>query len=381
MGKPAPLGGKILTKPFMVLSIFAMIAIILLINRFIFGLSFITNMNNGYPMGLWIVFDLVIGTAFACGGFALALVVYIVNRGEYHSLVRPALLTSVFGYTLGGFAVMIDLGRYWQAYTIFMPWHANLNSVMLELALCVFLYTMVLWIEFSPSLLEKLKAKTGLRIINKMLYIFIALGVLLPTMHQSSMGSMLIALGNKISPLWQTDLLPALFLLSALSTGFSIVIFEASSSALGFWRPLETNILTKLAGIIRWVLAAYLIIRFTDLISREQLGLAFAGDLRGNMFLLESALFILPLFVLVSEKQRARPQLLFIAAVSMVLAGMVYRFNAFLIGYIPPEGYVYFPATTEILVSLGVVSIEVMAFLAFVKLFPVMEQVEQRHQA
>ncbi|MEZ5582152.1 MAG: Ni/Fe-hydrogenase cytochrome b subunit [Candidatus Competibacteraceae bacterium] len=375
MSKPEPLGGKIITKPFMVLSVFAAIALIILLNRFIFGLGAVTNMNNGYPMGLWIVFDLVIGTAFACGGYALALVVYIVNRGEYHSLVRPALLTSVFGYSLGGLAVIVDLGRYWQAYTIFLPWHANLNSVMLELALCVALYTTVLWIEFSPSLLEKLKAKTGLRLVNKVLFVFIALGVLLPTMHQSSMGSMLIALGTKLSPLWQTDLLPLLFLLSALTTGFSIVIFEASLSSLGFWRPLETSLLTKLAGIIRWVLAAYIIIRFADLIGRGQLGLAFAGDLQGNMFLLDMTLFAIPLFLLSTEKMRSEPQLLFIAAVSMLLAGMLYRFNAFLVGYIPPDGYTYFPSLTEILVSVGMVSIEIMAFLFFVKKLPVLSRV------
>ena len=377
MSKPEPLGGKIITKPFIVLATFATVGLTLLLIRFVFGLGAVTHMNNGYPMGLWIVFDLVVGTAFACGGYALAVIVYIVNRGEYHPLVRPALMTSVFGYTLGGIAVMIDLGRYWQAYTIFLPWHANLNSVMLELALCVALYTTVLWIEFSPSLLEKLRAKTGLRLLNRVLFIFIALGVLLPTMHQSSMGSMLISLGTKLHPLWQTDLLPVLFLLSAISTGLSIVIFEASLSALGFWRPLETHLLTRLAGITRWVLAAYLIIRFADLIGRGVLGLAFTGDLEGNMFLIDTALFIIPLAILSSAKYRANPQLLFIAATSMLLGGMLYRFNAFLIGYIPPQGYVYFPSVTEILVSIGMVSLEIMAFLIFVKKLPVLTPIER----
>jgi len=376
MSKPEPLGGKIFTKFFIVLLVLATIALVLLARRFIFGLGDVTNMNNGYPMGLWIVFDLVIGTAFACGGYALAMVVYIINRGEYHSLVRPALLTSVFGYSLGGLAVMIDLGRYWQAYTIFMPWHANINSVMLELALCVLLYTVVLWIEFTPTLLEKVKAKKGLQIMNKVLFMFIALGVLLPTMHQSSMGSMLIALGTKVHPLWQTDLLPALFLLSALTMGFSVVIFEGSLSALGFWRPLETSLFARLAGIIRWVLAAYLIIRLSDLTGRGQLGLAFEGDLRGTMFLVDMALFAVPLYILSFEKYRLNPQLLFVAACSMLLAGMLYRFNAFLIGYIPPEGYIYFPSLSEILVSLGMVSIEIGAFLVFVKTLPIVSPPE-----
>lgn len=376
MNKPEPLGGPIFTRPFMVLSVFAFIGFIILLNRFIFGLGSVTNLNDGYPMGLWIVFDLVIGTAFACGGYALAVVVYIVNRGEYHSLVRPALMTSVFGYSLGGFAVIIDLGRYWQAYTIFLPWNANLNSVMLELALCVALYTTVLWIEFSPSLLEAIKAKTGLRIVNKTLFFFIALGVLLPTMHQSSMGSMLISLGTKLHPLWQTDLLPALFLLSALTMGFSVVIFEGSLSSLGFWRPLETHIFTRLASIIRWVLAAYLIIRLADIIGRGQLGAAFSGDIEGNMFLIDMVLFILPLFILSFERYRANPQLLFIAATSMLLGGMLYRFNAFLIGYEPAPGYHYFPSITEILASIGLVSMEIMAFLVFVKKLPILSRPE-----
>lgn len=379
--KPQPLGGKLLTKPFLLFATLAIIGILILLYRFRYGLGAATNMNNGYPMGLWIVFDLVAGTAFACGGYALAMTVYIVNQGEYHSLVRPALMTSVFGYTLGSIAVFTDLGRFWQAYTIFLPWNINLNSVMVELALCVFLYVAVLWIEFSPAILERFRAKTGLRVINRMLFVFIALGVLLPTMHQSSMGGMLIALGTKISPLWQTDLVALLFLLSALTMGFSVVVFEGALSSLGFWRPLETPLLSHLANIIRWLLAAFLLIRFADIIGRGQLGLAFDGSLQGNMFLFESALFLLPLCILASANLRARPNLLFIAATSMLVAGIIYRFNAFLIGYSPRPGYVYYPAATEILVSLGMVSIEVIAFLYFVKRFPIMTPPEPHHQA
>jgi Ni/Fe-hydrogenase subunit HybB-like protein len=378
MNRPQPLGGNIWTKPFKIFSIFAAIGLTLIFIRFVYGLGAITNMSNGYPMGLWIVFDLVAGTAFACGGYALAVTVYIANRWEYHELVRPALMTSVFGYTLGGISVLLDLGRYWNAYNIFLPWQVNPNSVMLELAVCVLLYIGVLWIEFTPTLLERLGFKKGLRFINHALFVFIALGVWLPTMHQSSMGSMLIALGTKVSPLWQTDLLPLLFLISALIMGFSVVIFEGSLSALGFWRPMETPLFIRLARIIRWVLAAFLLIRFSDLIGRGQLGLAFHGDLRGNMFLLESLLFAFPLVVLASEQLRGNRQMLFIAATSMLVAGVVYRFNAFLIGFSSRPGYVYFPATTEMLVSIGMISLEIMAFLYFVKRFPVLSLTERR---
>jgi Ni/Fe-hydrogenase subunit HybB-like protein len=378
MHKPEPLGGKILSKPFMFFMFMAFIGLFLLANRFLFGLGAVTNMNNGYPMGLWIVFDLVIGTAFACGGYALAVVVYIVNKGEYHPLVRPALLTSVLGYTLGSIAVFFDIGRYWNAFNIVLPWQANPNSVMLELALCVMLYTVVLWIEFSPTVLERMKAKKQLGWLNKSLFIIIALGVLLPTMHQSSMGSMLIALGHKISPLWQTDLLPLLALMSAFIMGLSIVIFEGSLSSLGFWRPLETKMFEHLATIIRWVLGAFLLIRFADLAGRGALGLAFAGDLQSNMFLLENLLCIVALLILSVPKYRANPMLLFIAATGMLLGGMLFRLNAFLIGYSPGPGYNYFPSVPEILVSLSMVSIEIMAFIFLVKTLPILTPPEQR---
>ena len=123
--------------------------------RFLYGLGAVANINSGYPWGIWVVVDVIIGTAFGCGGFAMALLVYIFNRGQYHPLMRPALLSGLFGYTLGGFAVIFDLGRYWQAYNLLLPWYAQPNSVMFEVALCVMAYVVVLWIEFSPVFLER----------------------------------------------------------------------------------------------------------------------------------------------------------------------------------------------------------------------------------
>ena len=76
----------------------------------VLGLGAATNMNDGYPWGIWIALDVVVGTALACGGYTMALMTYAFNKMEYHPLVRPALLTSLFGYTLAGVSVMIDIG-------------------------------------------------------------------------------------------------------------------------------------------------------------------------------------------------------------------------------------------------------------------------------
>ncbi|MFR0332138.1 Ni/Fe-hydrogenase cytochrome b subunit, partial [Escherichia coli] len=154
-------------------------------------------------------FDLLIGTGFACGGWALAWAVYVFNRGQYHPLVRPALLASLFGYSLGGLSITIDVGRYWNLPYFYIPGHFNVNSVLFETAVCMTIYIGVMALEFAPALFERLGWKVSLQRLNKVMFFIIALGALLPTMHQSSMGSLMISAGYKVHPLWQSyEMLP-----------------------------------------------------------------------------------------------------------------------------------------------------------------------------
>ncbi|MCG7912030.1 MAG: Ni/Fe-hydrogenase cytochrome b subunit [Candidatus Thiodiazotropha taylori] len=372
-----PLKRPVITFPFLVLSVVALIGTYYLVQRFIHGMGPVTNINGGYAWGIWVVYDVVVGTALACGGYALAITVYVMNKGKYHPLIRPAILASLLGYGLGGIGAMIDMGRWWQFYNIFTPWHMNFNSVMLEVGLCVATYILVLCIEFAPAFLEKIGAKGAVKALNKVLFFFIALGVLLPTMHQSSLGSMLIAMGYKVHPLWQTlHLQPLLAILTALTMGFAVVVFEASFSSVGFRRPSETPILAGLGKAIMGLISVYLLVRFGEVIINGKLGLIFAGDLGSLMFLLETALFVFPLVVLMSEQRRGHGPLLLWASVSMLFAGALYRFNAFLITYDPGPGYSYFPSTPEIMVTAGMVAIEIMAYLIIVKKFPVLHNAE-----
>ncbi|MEH6627517.1 MAG: Ni/Fe-hydrogenase cytochrome b subunit [Motiliproteus sp.] len=369
-------GGRILTIPFLLLSLLALAAVWILGERFFYGLGSVTNINDGFPWGIWVVYDVVVGTGLACGGYVLALTVYIANKGRYHPLVRPALLASLFGYSLGGIGALVDMGRYWNFYQMFNPSQQNYNSVMLEVGLCVSAYAIILLIEFLPVILEKINADAWKRKLEKVLFVFIAIGVLLPSMHQSSLGSLLIAMGHKVTPLWQSlHLMPVLALITAILLGFSIVIFEGSMVSVGLRRPSESHLLTGLTKIIVGLLVLYLVIRFADLIMRGALGHAFAGDLRGNMFLIETLLFVVPLVILAQEQLRRRGPYLLVAAVSLILAGALYRFNAFLIGWEPGGGYVYFPSAKEILVSIGMVAIEIVGYLIIVKTFPVLPRV------
>ena len=379
-----PLGGKVVTKPFLVLGLFLLIAAYFILRRFLFGMGDVSHMSNGYPIGTWVVLDVVIGTAFGCGGFAMALLVYIFNRNVYHPLMRPALLGGVFGYTLAGLAVMIDLGRYWNAFNLLLPWYAQPNSVILEVGLCVMAYITVLWLEFWPAFLERMpgrfKQRYGLdklqAFLKKYMYVLIAIGVLLPTMHQSSLGSVLLIMGSKLSPLWYTIWLPLLFLISALAMGYGVVMLEATLVNRAFKTPSEARLFARLARVVAGLLAGYLLLRWGDLAYRGYLGLAFAGDWDGNLFLIETALFLVPLFVLVSHR-RTRQRWQFLAAVSLLAGGSLYRLNAYLMAVRPGNGWTYFPSAPELMITIGVVCLEIMLYLLFIKTLPVLHGAHQ----
>ena len=368
----APLGGRLVTPVTVVLAGLTAIAGVILLIRFFFGIGAVTNVNDGFPWGIWIAYDVMVGSALACGGYAMALLVYIFNRGEYHPLVRPALLASLFGYTLAGASVIFDLGRWWNVWHIFWPGYAQINSVMFEVAVCITAYIVVMWIEFSPVFLEKLGMKDVKRKLNKLLFFFIALGVLLPSMHQSSLGSLLVVFGYQVHPLWQTMLLPLLFLMTAILLGFAVVIFEASLVSVGFKRPGETSILARLSRIMYWTLAAYMAVRVGDLVWRGALGAAFAPTLEALMFWVEMLAFAAPLVLLAGESSRARASRLFVSAVLLMLGGFMLRINGFLVGYETGSGYHYFPSVPELLVTIGLVAFEVLAYIVFVRTLPVL---------
>ncbi|MES9879277.1 MAG: Ni/Fe-hydrogenase cytochrome b subunit [Sedimenticola sp.] len=371
------LNSRIITPTFLFLVLVLLIGGYYGVQRFMEGMGAVSNLNGGFSWGLWVVYDVVVGTAFACGGYALAFTVYLFNKGKYHPLVRPAVLASLLGYAMGGFGAFFDMGRFWQFYEIFLPWNWNFNSVMLEVGLCVASYILILIIEFAPAFLERIGWKGLLKTLNKVLFLFIALGVLLPTMHQSSLGSLLIAMGHKVHPLWQTlHFQPLLAILTALTMGFSIVIFEASFSTVGFRRSSETHLLAGLGKAIVGLITAFLLARLVILVLQGKLGLIFAGDFASLMFLLELALFITPLVILLSPQRRNRGGTLLIAAVCMLFAGSLYRFNAFLFTYDPGPGFSYFPSVPEIMITLGIIALELMIYLAVVKRLPVLHREE-----
>lgn len=376
-----PVGGTIMTRRFKVLLALFAIAVAILGYRFVAGLGPSTALNDGYPWGLWIAFDVVVGTAIACGGYAVALLVYIMNRGKYHPLVRSALVTSALGYTLAGISVVIDLGRWWNVYSVPIKfWHWNLNSILLEVALCIMLYMFVLWIELSPAFLERARgahnprlrtfADRALPVVNRAMPWLIALGLLLPTMHQSSLGSLMMLAGPRLHAIWLTPLLPLLFLLSALAMGYAAVILESTLSSRAFGRPAETRLLAGLARPVSLLMLAWSAIRVAELVVAGDIGLVFTDRL-GLLFLLEMALVLVPATLLLTARGRTAVGL-FRSAFLILAGGALYRFSSFLIAFDPGANWSYFPAVPELMVTVGLVAAEIMAYIVIVRLFPIL---------
>jgi Ni/Fe-hydrogenase subunit HybB-like protein len=371
---PTPVGGSLINAATLVCGVLIAIMLAILLARFFFGLGAVTNINDGYSWGMWVVVDVMIGSALACGGFSVALLVYIFNKGQYHPLVRPALLASLFGYTLAGGGIFFDLGRWWNFWHIFWPGYANPDSVMFEVAVSVTAYILVMWIEFSPVFLERLGLRDVKNKLNKVLFFFIALGMLLQMLHQSSLGTMLVVMGEQVNPLWQTPAVPLIYLLTAIVIGYGVVLFESCVAASAYRRRMELHILNPLSRIMLGVLAVYLIVRLGDLVLRGALTEAFKPNLVALSFWVENICFVAPFFLIGNVMARRNPARLFLAGIAIMLGGILLRLNGFLIGYghYTGSGWTYFPSLTEIMVTVGMFAIEVLGYIIITRRFPVL---------
>ncbi len=378
-----PVEGRFLTPAIKLMLVLWGLGTVAGLYRFTQGLGAATAMNDGYPWGIWIAFDVVVGTGLASGGYAMALLVFVFNKGRYHPLVRPALLTSFLGYSVAGVAVAFDLGRFWNMWRIpLTPLDWNGSSVLLEVALCMMAYTGVLLLELSPALLERWRdsgrperaalASAWLPRLERALPFIVALGLVLPTMHQSSLGALLLVAGTKLHGLWHTGLLPLLFLLTAVGMGYAVIYFEAIFSAVAFRRPLETKLLARLGVFVAGVLLAFVVIRFGGLVAADRLGLTVRSGVQSFFFWVETLLFLAAAWLFMQQGARATAAGQLQGALLALFAGALYRVDSFLTGFDPGANWVYFPSLPELLVTIGLVATETMAYVWLVRKFPIL---------
>ncbi len=341
--------------------------------RFTGGLAAVTNLSDHFPWGLWIGFDILCGVGMAAGGFTLCAVVYIFNIKKFKPIIRPTILTAFLGYLLVIFALLIDLGRPWAIWHAIIMW--NPNSVMFEVAWCVMLYTTVLFLEFSPVILERFKAERLLKIIRGITIPLVVLGILLSTLHQSSLGALYLIAPTKMHPLWYSTNLPWFFYLSAIGVGCAMIIFESYLSAKAFKKNLEFELVSEVGRWIIVVMSAYLTWRFMDLLLNDKLNLLFEKSFETLLFWLEIIIgVIVPVILLSKQKIRLNRVGLFVSACFVIGGFLLNRLNVSVTSLQSTTIVSYFPSVYEIIITLFIVTLGVVIFNLAVQYLPVFEK-------
>ncbi len=395
---PRAIGGKIL-DPLMLscLGLFA-IAAVVMVYRFFVGVGPVSNMTDGFTWGIWEPVNVVVFTGIGAGAYGVGILCYGLNKGQYHGLVRPAVLVGAIAYSLGGSSILVALGRYWNAYLLpWVPWW-NISSALLEVAVCVMTYVLVLWVEVLPSVLDGAAAskhprwaafgkKWGKR-LGDVLFLFIALAVVLPTMHQSSLGGLMLIAGPKIHPLWHTALLPTLFLISCLSMGYGAVVVLVNILNLTWNAKLDQKLFASMSKVNAGLLVLYVVLRLGDIAVTGKLGYL-GANFPTFLLLVELALFAVPAVMFFQQSTAENRGRQFAAALMTVFAGAAYRVDTYLTMYRPAgwlkdgtprvAGWDYFPSVGETTVTLGMAAIGIAIFVFLSRKFPVVVVADRPH--
>jgi Ni/Fe-hydrogenase subunit HybB-like protein len=345
-------------------------AVVTTIVRFATGIATIANVNQAYPWGWWVGFDMLTRIALGGVGFTMAAAGEIFDIKGFRHVVRAALLVGLLWYLTYASVLMVELGRPWMIWWVFLSWAPT--SAMYEVALCAVAYTTVLVLEFSPLVLAKLGWHAPVRRINAVYLLIVITGVSLSSLHQSSLGTLLLLLPTKVHPLWHSELLPIFFLFSAIMAGPAVMLVEhvLATQFLGL-RP-RMNVLRALGRGLTLLVAAYLALRLGDVLYRGVADEALSFGFEARWFWLEIVAGLLVPLALLLTPDIDRRKWRLCAAGGLVVTGIVLnRLNAAVITMKVHSWETYHPAVTEVLISVGAMAGMILAYVYLVRWLPI----------
>jgi Ni/Fe-hydrogenase subunit HybB-like protein len=338
--------------------------------RYTRGLGAATHLNDSFPWGLWVGFDVLCGVMLAAGGFLLTATVHLFNLKKFKPIIRPTLLTAFLGYLLVVVALLFDLGRPYRIWHPLVMW--NPHSVMFEVAWCVTLYTTVLALEFAPIAFKALKSGHWATVRHGVEIPLVIAGVILSTLHQSSLGSLYLIVPDKLHPLWYSSLLPVFFFVSAVAVGLAMTIFESWMSSKAFHKQLELPLLQSLGRVLLVVLGVYAIMRFEDLLNRGVLPMLLHPGYETNLFYLEVVIgLLLPISLLLYPRIRETAGGLYLCSVLVLLGFVTNRLNVSITGMEGAAHVHYIPKWTEFAVTASIIAAGFTIFTLAVKYLPI----------
>lgn len=390
----------------------------LAVYRFVAGIGAVSNLNQGYPWGFWIGFDVLAGIALAAGGFVVAGLMHMFGGEKYHPLVRPTILTAFLGYLLFIGALLVDLGRPWTIWHMTIYWHHE--SAMFEVGWCVMMYTTILFLEFLPVVFERFRLEHLYALwMNAAPWIAIALltlfafalthsvswvlaiggvliafevlvrygfiyrdprmptmllmgGIIFSTLHQSSLGSLFLIVPHKLNSIWYSPILPLTFFVSAVAAGVAMVIVESTISASYFGRAVEVHLLQDVGHVLCWSIFGILTLRAVDLVLRGVGTELLVLTPQSLAFWIEVMVgLIVPLAILLTPEFAASGRWLFVASLMVIAGLLINRMNVAVVGITSTYGATYYPHWMEVAITAGIVAAGVLAYVVICSNFPV----------
>jgi len=362
--------GKILT-PFNIISApILALGIILVIYRLINGLGSVVAEAPGFPWGIWIGFNVMVGVAFAGGAYVLTFVVYILRSEKYHPIIRATILNGFLAYVFYAGAILLDLGRWWNIVNPLIGNKFGVNSVLFLVAWHFLLYMIAEFLEFSPAFAEWLGLQRIRKILRSLTLGAVIFGITLSTLHQSGLGALVMMARPNIHPLWYTEFIPVLFFVSGIFAGLSMVIFEGTISTRVFgyqltndFRRSYDDIALGLAKTCAAVMFVYLFLKALVLIHGAHLSLI--ATPMGYWYLIEVVgLTLIPCILYLRGFRDRNIKVVRIAAILTMAGIIINRCNYVFIAYkwYVPLSERYIPSWQEVVMALTIVFAHIWVF-------------------
>ncbi|MCK5405254.1 MAG: polysulfide reductase NrfD, partial [Desulfobulbaceae bacterium] len=367
-----------LVTPFNIISApIILLGLVLIVYRFAFGLGAATNLDQEFPWGIWIGFDVVTGVAFAAGAYILTFMVYVLRMEKYHCIVRAVVLNGFLAYVFYAGALALDVGRPWKMINPIIGNSFGISSVLFLVAWHFLLYMIAQFIEFSPAVAEWLGLKRLRKILAAMTVGAVIFGICLSLLHQSGLGALFLLAPSKIHPLWYTEYIPVLFVVSSVFAGMSIIIIEGTISHRVFAHQMtphhtdgHTDIMVGLGRLAAVALFVYFFLKILVLIHGMHFELL--ATPMGTLYLVEMLGFVaLPFVLFLLGAKHRNTKLLMTAAIVCALGIILNRLNVSVIAFKWDSPAHYWPHWIEIVITLAVVFGEIWAFRFVVNRMPV----------
>ena len=372
--------GKLITPFNLISGLIVLISLGAIAVRFWKGLGAITNLNQAYPWGIWIGFDVMTGVAFAGGAYIITCAVYVLHADRFHPIVRPTVLNGFLSYMFYAGALFLDLGRPWHMINPIIGNSFGYNSILFLVAWHFLLYMISEFLEFSPVVAEWAGLPRMRKILTKITLATVIFGVTLSMLHQSGLGALFLFCKSKLHPLWYTEFLPLLFLVSSIFAGLSMIIFEGTISHRVFKDRIDPSkhasfdeIVVSLAKGAALSMYVYLFFKLLVFVHGQHWN--YLGTKWGLWFVIEVVGFVaIPCALFTHGYQTRRVGAIRVAAVLTLIGIILNRLNVSVIAFNWNNPATYFPSVYEILVTLMVVSIEIWVFRWVVNRMPVLQE-------